>query len=81
MIPHENKFILVFQIAFCPTYAEWCSVDVLRLIKKGRCKLGSKKIVAHDDVTWEATARKIVKKNNGLAMRIELTLSILMSQA
>ena len=36
------------------------------------------KTIAHDDVTHGAVAHKILKKIIDLAMRIELTLSILM---
>ena len=48
------------------------------LTKGSRCKLNAKKTIAHDDVTWRATARKIVKKIIDLASQIELTLLILM---
>ena len=45
-------------------------------LKRGRCKLNAKKKIAHNDITWRATARKILKKINVLATRISLTLSI-----
>ena len=40
--------------------------------------LDVKKTIAHDDVTHDAMARKILKKITDLTTRIELTLLILM---
>ena len=40
--------------------------------------LDPKKTIAHDDVSHGTMARKILKKIIDLAMRIDLTLSILM---
>ena len=44
------------------------------LTKRSRCKLNAKKTIAHDNVTWRATARKIVNS------QIELTLLILIAR-
>ena len=65
-------------------YKRWIwkqSVDQTKVYKLRRsiCKLKAKKTMAHDDVTQRTTAQKILKKINGLATRIELTLSILMT--
>ena len=47
-------------------------------LTRGRCKLKATKMIAHDDVNERATARKILKKINGLETRIVLTRAILM---
>ena len=47
-------------------------------LRRSRYKLNAKKTIAHDGVTYGTTACKILKKINGLATRIELTLWISM---
>ena len=51
---------------------------VYRLTEVDASELNAKKTIAHDDVTHGATARKILKKNNDSATRIELILLTLM---
>ena len=60
----------------CSRYGNGGRIHQSIYTKRSRRKLNAKKIIAHDDVTHGAMARKILKKIIDLATRIELTLSV-----
>ena len=51
-------------------------LSMLYRLRKVDASLTQKNTVAHDDRTWDATERKILKKIDGLATLIELPLAI-----